>query len=51
MVPLFDYLNTCHSSAEVVFNDWGVMGLLKANYPVLKLSAGRLLNKGFKDPR
>ena len=51
MVPLVDYLNTYHPSAEVVFNDWGVMGLLKSNFPVLKLSAGRLLNKGFKDPR
>jgi len=51
IAPLFDYLNTCHPSAEVVFNDWGVMGLLKSNFPALALSAGRLLNKGFKDPR
>jgi hypothetical protein len=27
------------------------MGVLKSNFPALKLSAGRLLNKGFKDPR
>jgi hypothetical protein len=51
MVPLFDYLNTHHPGAEVVFNDWGVMGLLKSDFPAFKLSAGRLLNKGFKDPR
>ena len=51
ILPLFDYLNECHPGMEVVFNDWGVMGLLKSEYPALKLSAGRVLNKGFKDPR
>jgi len=50
-IPLFTYLNACASDVEVVFNDWGVMGLLKSDYPALKLSAGRALNKGFKDPR
>lgn len=51
IVPLFDYLNACHPGAEVVFNDWGVMGLLRSGHPALTLAAGRLLNKGFKDPR
>jgi hypothetical protein len=41
----------CHPDVDVVFNDWGVMGLLNSNFPAFKLSAGRLLNKGFKDPR
>ena len=51
IVPLFEYLNDCHPGVEVVFNDWGVMGLLRSEYPALTLSAGRVLNKGFKDPR
>jgi hypothetical protein len=51
IAPLFNYLNECHPGAEVVFNDWGVMGWLRSDYPALTLSAGRVLNKGFKDPR
>ena len=51
VTPLFAYLNECWPGAEVVFNDWGVMGWLTSDYPALKLSAGRVLNKGFKDPR
>ncbi len=51
LIPLFAYLNTCGPAVEIVFNDWGVMTLLRSNYPALKLSAGRALNKGFKDPR
>ena len=51
IAPLFDYLKECHPQAEVVFNEWGVMGWLQSDYPALRLSAGRVLNKGFKDPR
>ena len=36
---------------EVVVNDWGLLCLLKDNYPSFPASAGRVLNKGFKDPR
>ena len=49
--PLFGYLNENLPGTEVVFNDWGVMAYLSAHSSSLKLSAGRILNKGFKDPR
>ena len=48
---LFDQLGETDASAEVVFNDWGVLSFLKERYPAFRFSAGRLLNKGFKDPR
>jgi hypothetical protein len=51
VAPLFRYLNECHTGAEIVFNDWGVMVYLATECPALTLSAGRVLNKGFKDPR
>lgn len=49
--PLFKHLARHFPGTEVVFNDWGVMADLKANCPSLVLSAGRILDKGFKDPR
>jgi len=48
---LFDYLQQTVPQTEVVVNDWGVLLFLKENYPSFRLSVGRLLNKGFKDPR
>jgi hypothetical protein len=48
---LFDRLQESDLDAEVVFNDWGILMFLKERYPAFELSAGRLLNKGFKDPR
>ncbi len=35
----------------VVFNDWGVLGLLRTRFPALPRRAGRLLNRGLRDPR
>ena len=49
--PLFDFLNERGLRTEVVVNDWGVLFFLKETYPLFQLSVGRLLNKGFKDPR
>lgn len=49
--PLFDHLGACRLETEVVFNDWGVMTLLRERFGLKNLSAGRVLNKGFKDPR
>jgi len=49
--PLFDFLNERGLRTEVVVNDWGVLFFLKEKYPLFQLSVGRLLNKGFKDPR
>lgn len=48
--PLFDVLAQ-HNGAEVVFNDWGVLQLLRRDYPALVPVQGRLLNKSLRDPR
>lgn len=49
--PIFEYLYSKDPMAEVVVNDWGTICFLKERYPHLQLAAGRLFNKGFKDPR
>jgi hypothetical protein len=49
--PLFDIFKDMDYGAEVVVNDWGLLLFLKEKYPLFQLSVGRLLNKGFKDPR
>jgi hypothetical protein len=36
---------------EVVFNDWGVLNLLRREFPNLSPAQGRLLNKSLRDPR
>ncbi len=36
---------------EVVFNDWGVLNLLRREFPRLTPVEGRLLNKSLRDPR
>jgi hypothetical protein len=47
----FDYFKENAPQAEVVVNDWGVLVFLQQHYPLFRLSLGRLLNRGFKDPR
>ncbi len=47
--PLFDLLE--QSGGEVVFNDWGVLNLLRREFPALTPVQGRLLNKSLRDPR
>ena len=49
--PLFDRLAGSHRSSEVVFNDWGVLNLLRREYPSLIPVQGRLMNKSLRDPR
>lgn len=48
--PLFDLLAQA-GAAEVVFNDWGVLNLLRREFPALTPVQGRLLNKSLRDPR
>jgi hypothetical protein len=48
--PLFDVLAE-HVNAEAVFNDWGVLNLLRREYPAIRPVQGRLLNKSLRDPR
>ena len=35
----------------IVFNDWGVGNLLRESFPHLQRRAGRLMNRGLRDPR
>ena len=35
----------------IVFNDWGVLELLRNSYPCFPLRMGRLMNRGLRDPR
>lgn len=39
------------ADGEVVFNDWGVLNLLRREFPHLIPVQGRLLNKSLRDPR
>jgi hypothetical protein len=40
-----------HWEPAVVFNDWGVLGLLRDRHPTLPRRAGRLMNRSLRDPR
>ena len=46
--PLFELLS---EGDEVVFNDWGVLNLLRRDFAHLTPVQGRLLNKALRDPR
>lgn len=50
-LPLFERLRSIRPAPEVVANDWGMFFTLRESYPELNVGLGRLLNKGFKDPR
>jgi len=50
--PLFEWLAALDdSSAEVVVNDWGVLHLLRRDFPRLRPVLGRLMNRMLRDPR
>jgi hypothetical protein len=40
-----------NGGGEVVFNDWGVLNLMRREFPALIPVQGRLLNKSLRDPR
>lgn len=44
-------LSVAGDAPAVVFNDWGVADLLRTSFPALKRRAGRLMNRGVRDPR
>lgn len=48
--PLFERF-ALEDDGEVVFNDWGVLNLLRREFRRLKPIQGRLLNKSLRDPR
>lgn len=49
--PLFELLSVKDRSTEVVFNDWGVLNVLRREFPGLIPVQGRLMNKSLRDPR
>jgi len=44
-------LSSFGEAPAVVFNDWGVADLLRETFPHLQRRAGRLMNRGLRDPR
>ena len=48
---LLSDLSAAGDAPAVVFNDWGVANLLRESFPALQRRAGRLINRGLRDPR
>jgi hypothetical protein len=48
---LLDGLTSRGWFPAVVFNDWGVLELLRTMHPSFPLRMGRLMNRGLRDPR
>lgn len=51
LLHLFRFLDGLEAGTEVVVNDWGVLRVLRCNFPRLRPVLGRLLNKMIRDPR
>jgi len=51
VAALLASLAKARCSPAVVFNDWGVLGLLRERHPTLCRRAGRLINRSLRDPR
>ncbi len=51
LVPVLDAVHAQSMPVEVVFNDWGVLHLLRHDYPGFVPVMGRLLNKTKRGPR
>lgn len=49
--PLLELLNRDDDGSEVVFNDWGVLNLLRREFSRVVPVQGRLMNKSLRDPR
>ena|GEM_PF-481362 len=49
--PLLNLLNKNGEPCEVVFNDWGVLNLIRREFSKVVPVQGRLLNKSLRDPR
>jgi len=48
---LLSNLTAAGDTPAIVFNDWGVASLLRESFPALERRAGRLINRGIRDPR
>lgn len=51
LTSIFEQLQRIYANCEVVVNDWGVLHLLRRQFPRLTPILGRLLNKMWRDPR
>lgn len=51
IAQLLARITAAEDAPAVVFNDWGVATLLRDSFPHLKRRAGRLMNRGLRDPR
>ena len=51
IVQLLAGISAAGDAPSVVFNDWGVATLLRDSFPHLQRRAGRLMNRGLRDPR
>lgn len=51
LASVLECLAAASVPAEVTVNDWGLLFFVKERHPDLPVAFGRLLNKGFKDPR
>lgn len=50
--PLFDWLAALDNQpVEVIVNDWGVLHLIRRDFPALRPVLGRLMNRMLRDPR
>lgn len=49
--PLLEMLDRDGEQSEVVFNDWGMLNMLRREFPRLMPVQGRLMNKSLRDPR
>jgi len=48
---LFGAISRLGMFPAIVFNDWGVLELLRKKHPSFPLRMGRLMNRGLRDPR
>jgi hypothetical protein len=48
---LLNFITKVKPDAEIVINDWGLLGLITREYPGLNLSLGRLLSKQKRGPQ
>jgi len=51
ITQLLTELAAAGDAPAVVFNDWGVATKLREAFPALERRAGRLINRGIRDPR
>lgn len=51
IAQLLASLSVTGDAPAVVFNDWGIATLLRDSFPHLQRRAGRLMNRGLRDPR